>query len=77
MRRVPEGQPTNPFRYRLDVNGEFFSFVPTATRDADGVVVAAMPPLDRRLTIPLGNPRLSESAKLMDSLVVPIGAGCL
>jgi hypothetical protein len=38
--------------------------VPTATRDANGFAVAAMPLLDRRVTIPLGNRRVSESAKL-------------
>ncbi len=53
------------FRYRLDVDGEFFSFVPTATRDANGFVVAATPLLDRRVTIPMGNRRVFESAKLM------------
>jgi hypothetical protein len=63
-----------PFRYRLEDDGEFFSFVPTATRDANGSVVAAMPLLDRRVTIPLGNRRVSESAKLMaDSLSAQTG----
>ena len=63
-----------PFRYRLDVDGEFFSFAPTATRDANGIVVAAMPLLDRRITIPLGDRRISESAKLMaDSLSAQTG----
>ena len=60
--------------YRLDVDGEFFTFVPTATRDANGFVVAAVPLLDRRVTIPLGNRRVSESAKLMaDSLSAQTG----
>ena len=58
MRQVLEkANQQTPFRYRLDADGEFFSFVPTATRDANGVVVAAMPLLDRRVTIPLGQPQ--------------------
>lgn len=75
MRQVLEkANQQTPFRYRLDVDGEFFSFVPTATRDANGFVVAAMPLLDRRVTIPLGNRRVSESAKLMaDSLSAQTG----
>jgi hypothetical protein len=75
MRQVLEkANQQTPFRYRLDVNGEFFSFVPTATRDANDFVVAAMPLLDRRVTIPLGNRRVSESAKLMaDSLSAQTG----
>jgi len=75
MRQVLEkANQQTPFRYRLDADGEFFSFVPTATRDANGVVVAAMPLLDRRVTIPLGNRRVSESAKLMaDSLSAQTG----
>jgi hypothetical protein len=63
-----------PFGYRLDVDGEFFSFVPTTTRNADGVVVPAIALLDKRVTIPLGNRRISESAKLMaDSLAAQTG----
>jgi hypothetical protein len=65
MRQVLEkANQQTPFHYRLDVDGQFFSFVPTATRDVNGVVVAAMPLLDRRVTILLGNRRISESAKL-------------
>ncbi len=75
MRQVlGKANQQTPFRYRLDVDGEFFSFVPTATRDASGFVVATMPLLDRRVTIPLGNRRISESAKLMaDSLSAQTG----
>ena len=75
MRQVMEkANQQTPFRYRLDVDGEFFSFVPTATRDASGFVVAAMPLLDRRVTIPLGNRKVSESANLMgDSLSAQTG----
>lgn len=58
-----------PFSYRLDVDGDFASFVPTTTRNADGVVVSATPLLDRRVTIPLGSRRISENGMLMaDSL---------
>jgi hypothetical protein len=63
-----------PFGYRLEVDGEFFSFVPTTTRNAEGFVVPATPQLDRRVTIPLGNRRISESGKLMaDSLAAQTG----
>jgi hypothetical protein len=75
MRQVLEkANQLTPFRYRLDGDGEFFSFVPTTTRNADGIVGAAIPLLDRRVTIPLGNRRISESAKLMaDSLSAQTG----
>lgn len=80
MRQILEkANQQTPFRYRLDVDGEFFSFVPTATRDANGFVVATIPLLDRRVTIPLGNRRISESANLMaDSLSAQTGlrVGC-
>ncbi len=63
-----------PFGYRLDVDGDFASFVPTTARNADGVVVPATPLLDRQVTIPLGNRRISESGKLMaDSLSAQTG----
>src|SRR6202167_5921523 len=39
---LEEANQQTPFRYRLDADGEFFSFVPYATRDANGFVVAAM-----------------------------------
>jgi hypothetical protein len=63
-----------PFSYRLDVDGDFASFVPTTARNADDVVVPATPLLDRQVTIPLGNRRISESGKLMaDSLSAQTG----
>ena len=67
------------FGYRLDVDGKFLSFVPTTTRNVDGAVVPTMPLLDRLVTIPLGNRRISESAKLMaNSLSAQTGlsVGC-
>ena len=87
---LPDGSPRNtgellrqllekvrdqvPFGYRLDVDGEFATFVPTITRDEDGIVVPTTPLLDRRVTIPLGNRRISESGKLMaDSLSAQTG----
>lgn len=87
---LPDGSPTDvggllrqvleqvngqaPFGYRLEVDGEFFSFVPTTTRNAEGFLVRATPLLDRRVTIPLGSRRISESGKLMaDSLAAQTG----
>ncbi len=54
-----------PFGYRLDTNGEFFAFVPTKTRDANGNVIDAVPVLDRKVTIPNGTRPIAESAKMM------------
>jgi hypothetical protein len=66
LRQVLEkANQQTPFRYRLDVDGEFFSFVPTATRNADGVVIEATPLLDRRITIPAGTRSIAESGNLM------------
>jgi hypothetical protein len=57
------------FAYRLDVDGEFSTFVPTQTRTADGAVIEAIPLLDRRVSIPSGTRSIAESANLMaDSL---------
>ncbi|HEY6303761.1 MAG TPA: hypothetical protein VIX14_11915 [Terriglobales bacterium] len=54
-----------PFGYRLDVDGKPFSFVPTTTRNADGVVMEVTPLLDRRITIPAGTRSIFESGHLM------------
>jgi hypothetical protein len=53
------------FAYRLDENGDAFSFVPTRTHDAQGRSIAVTPLLDRPVTIPPGVRRIHESASLM------------
>jgi hypothetical protein len=63
-----------PFAYRLDIDGEFSTFVPTRTRNAEGRVIEATPLLDRRITIPLGTRSIVESAHLIgDSLSLQTG----
>jgi hypothetical protein len=58
-----------PFAYRLDVDGEFATFVPTQKHNAEGALIEATPLLDLRVTIPSGTRSIAESAKLMaDSL---------
>jgi len=54
-----------PFAYRLDVDEEFFTFVPTKTRDATGSIVDATPLLDRKVTIPAGKRSIRDSVELM------------
>lgn len=54
-----------PFVFRLDVDGDSFTFVPTHTRDLLGHVVEITPLLDRRVSIPLGNRTVAETANLM------------
>ena len=77
----PEGKPANastvvrslvdaanaqfPFQYRLDVDGDWFSIVPTHTRDANGRIVSITPLLDRRVTIAGGSRKILESANMM------------
>jgi hypothetical protein len=53
------------FGYRLDVDGEFFTLVPTTTRFRLGEIVSAMPMLDRKVTIPHGARPIAESANVM------------
>jgi hypothetical protein len=53
------------FGYRLDVDGEFFTLVPTTTRSPLGEIVSAMPMLDRKVTIPHGARPIAESANVM------------
>lgn len=62
---VEEINRQSPFGYRLDVDGQFFTFVPTTTHDTHGNIVPATPLLDRRITIQLGKRRIAESAQLM------------
>jgi hypothetical protein len=54
-----------PFGYRLDVDGDSFTFVPTHTRDLLGHVVEITPLLERRVTIPLGTRTVAETVNLM------------
>jgi hypothetical protein len=62
---VENANRQTPFGYRLDIAGEFFSFVPTTTRNAAGEVESVTPLLDRKITIPPGARRLSESAEIL------------
>ena len=76
---VEKANQQTPFGYRLDVDGEFFTFVPTTTRNSSGSVVPAIPLLDRKVTIPSGTRRINEHAKMMaDSLSTQTGlrVGC-
>jgi len=54
-----------PFGYRLDVDVDSFSLVPTHTRDLLGHVVEITPLLDRRITIPFGTRTVAETVNLM------------
>ena len=54
-----------PFAYRLDVDGDSFTFVPTHTRDLLGHVVEITPLLDRHVSIPLGTRTVAETINLM------------
>jgi hypothetical protein len=63
-----------PFQYRLDADGNWFSIVPTHTRDQLGNSVATVPLLDRHVTIPPGTRPIMESARLMaDALSAQTG----
>ena len=63
-----------PFQYRLDVDGNWFTIVPTRTRDQLGNSVATLALLDRHVTIPPGTRRIMESASLMaDALAAQTG----
>jgi hypothetical protein len=62
---VTAANAQSQFAYRLDENGDAFSFVPTRTHDAQGRSIAVTPLLDRPVTIPPGVRRIHESASLM------------
>jgi hypothetical protein len=63
-----------PFNYRLDVDGNWFTLVPTRTRDRFGNAIEATPLMDRRLTIPPGTRTIAETANLMaDALSAQTG----
>ena len=68
-----------PFAYRLDIDGDAFTFVPTRTRDGLGNVIDVTPLLDRRVTIPAGRRTVLETVKRMtDALSAQTGIhiGC-
>jgi hypothetical protein len=54
-----------PFNYRLDVDGNWFTLVPTRTRARSGNAIEATPLMDRRITIPPGTRTIAETANLM------------
>jgi hypothetical protein len=54
-----------PFDYRLDVDGNWFTLVPTQTRDHLGRRVRITPLLDRHVTIPAGTRSIAATADLM------------
>jgi hypothetical protein len=58
-----------PFAYRIDAEGddwsEWFTLVPTHTRDALGQSISITPLLDRRVSIPAGTRSIMASAALM------------
>ena len=62
---VQEANRKLPFAYRLDVDGEFYTFVPTKTRSRSGQIVDAPALLDRQISIPAGSRKIAESANLM------------
>ena len=63
-----------PFAYRLDVDGDWYSLVPTKTRDVLGRVIEITPLLDRHVTIPPGKRSIAASAQLMaDALSAQTG----
>jgi hypothetical protein len=87
---TPEGSPRNPrgllqavidaanaqfpFAYRLDLDGDAYTFIPTTTRDAQGRVIGLPALLDRKITIPPGTRSIIEHAKLMtDALSAQTG----
>jgi len=63
-----------PFQYRLDADGNWFTIIPTHTRDQLGQSVSTVPLLDRHVTIPPGTRPIMQSASLMsDALSAQTG----
>jgi hypothetical protein len=63
-----------PFAYRLEVEADSHTFIPTATRDVQGRVVGVPALLDRKITIAPGTRTVIEHAKLMtDALAAQTG----
>jgi hypothetical protein len=54
-----------PFAYRLDIDGNWFTLVPTRTRDSLGHQIRITPLLDRHVTIPAGTRSIATAATLM------------
>jgi len=63
-----------PFAYRLIGDGDSLTFVPTATRNAEGRIMPAPALLDLKVSIQAGTRPVYESAKLMaDALSTQTG----
>jgi hypothetical protein len=63
-----------PFQYRLDADGNWFTIIPTHSRDQLGNSVPTVPLLDRHVTIPPGTRPIMQSAGLMtDALSAQTG----
>ena len=54
-----------PFGYRVDVDGNWFTLVPTRARDSLGHLIEITPMLDRHVTIPPGTRSIAATANLM------------
>jgi hypothetical protein len=54
-----------PFDYRVDVDDDWFTIVPTRTRDSHGRSVQTTPLLGRHVTIPAGTRSIAATAALM------------
>jgi len=77
----PDGTPQDPgallqalidaanvrfsFSYKLDIDGDAYTLIPTTTRDVQGRLIDVPALLDRKITIPLGTRSVAEHAKLM------------
>lgn len=62
---VQNANQQTPFGYRLDIDGEFYTLVPTTTRNSKGVVVQTTPLLDQHISLPVAKRTIAEHAKLM------------
>jgi hypothetical protein len=62
---VNRANAQSPFRYRLDVDGEFNTFVPTRTRDDAGGVVEKVPLLDRHIDISAGTRMIAQHGEML------------
>ena len=63
-----------PFGYRIDTDRDWYTLIPTHTRDALGHTIEITPLLDRRVTIPAGTRSIAATASLMaDALSAQTG----